>query len=480
MPLSLDDRRLAMATEDHPLDYLDFEGIIPAGQYGAGTVMVWDIGTYDVVEGSYYSGSLHLHLLGEKLRGEWRLVRDRGDTDRRRWTLTKAGAAMRALPAARAGRSARSGRTMAEITAANDARWHSNRPVAGTAPEVDLAALPRTPAGFMAPMLAKLTTALPEGEDWQYEVKLDGYRALAVKRGGTVQLLSRNGNVLAGRFPAVAAALATLDDDTVLDGEVVAVDAQGRPSFALLQSADGASPTVVYYVFDVPVLRGRDLRRVPLTERRALLEDVVARLPEPIRLSQVFDAGAEEMVAAARAQGLEGVVAKRRSSVYEPGQRSGAWAKVRVHQGQELVVGGYVPGARHLDALLVGYHDEQGLKFVGKIRNGFVPETRRKLFEQLQALRTDTCPFVNLPEPRGARRGKALTAEEMKACQWVEPRLVVQVAFTDWTAADHLRHARFVGVRDDKDARGVVRERAVPAPGEAALRPRGKRRARRA
>jgi ATP-dependent DNA ligase len=164
------------------------------------------------------------------------------------------------------------------------------------------------------------------------------------------------------------------------------------------------------------------------------------------------------VIRAVREQGLEGIVAKRRNSIYEPGARSGAWVKYKVNQGQELVIGGYIPGALHFDSLLVGYYEGERLIFVAKVRNGFVPRTREQVAERFRGLETTECPFANLPEPIGARRGEALTAEVMKKCRWLKPVLVAQIEFTEWTDANHLRHSRFVGLRDDKDAREVSRE----------------------
>ncbi|HZU27413.1 MAG TPA: non-homologous end-joining DNA ligase, partial [Bryobacteraceae bacterium] len=225
-PFALEEKRLAMATEDHPLEYLDFEGTIPAGQYGGGTVMVWDIGTYEIIEGNYWKGSLRIFLEGRKLKGEWQLLRDPGRGDRN-WSLIKTAAPMKPLTAKQDDSSALTGRTMKEIAAAGDRVWQSNRTAKD---EPDLSAWPSGAARFIEPMRAKLVSALPEGGEWRYEIKLDGYRVLAVKNAGRVSLLSRHDNALNDRFPAVAEACRALDDGTVLDGEVVALDEQGRPS----------------------------------------------------------------------------------------------------------------------------------------------------------------------------------------------------------------------------------------------------------
>lgn len=313
---------------------------------------------------------------------------------------------------------------------------------------------------FIEPMRAALVDKLPEGKAWQYEVKFDGYRALAVKNEGELELLSRNRLKLNSRFPKIAKALAALPDGTILDGEIVAVDAQGRPVFNALQNAQRASHPIYYYAFDILHDRDRSLLDQPLRERRARLDQL--ELADPVRVSQPLDASVADLVHAAREQGLEGLVAKRRNSIYEPGARSGAWVKYKVNQGQELVIGGYMPGPQAFTSLLVGYYNEAGkLLFIGKVKNGFVPRTRKEVAARFKDLETAVCPFANLPEPKNARRGEALTAEVMKKCHWLKPELVAQIEYTDWTEADHLRHSRFAGLRDDKPAREVVRESAA-------------------
>jgi len=314
-------------------------------------------------------------------------------------------------------------------------------------------------AKFVEPMRAALVPKLPEGPAWQYEVKLDGYRAIAVKAKGEVQLFSRNNLKLNARFPKVAKALEGLPDGTVLDGEIVAIDENGRPVFNALQNFQRTRQPIFYYVFDVLELNGESLVHLPLRERRARLERM--KFADPVRISHTLEASADDLVRAAREQGLEGIVAKKVSSIYEPGARSGAWVKFKVNQGQELVIGGYIPGGRDFASLLVGYYEKGKLIFNAKVKNGFVPATRRAVFERLKPLETAKCPFANLPEPKTARRGKALTAEVMQECRWVKPELVAQVEFTDWTEANHLRHSSFAGLRDDKDPREVVRESAA-------------------
>lgn len=311
---------------------------------------------------------------------------------------------------------------------------------------------------FLEPMRARLAEALPEGKEWVYEIKLDGYRALAVKTSGKLELRSRNNNLLNARFPGIVKALQPLPDDTILDGEIVALDENGRPRFHALQNVQSGSPHIFYYAFDLLASRGKSLLHEPLSRRRALLDEALSSLKDPVRISGLLEASPGDLLAAARQQELEGLVAKRRASIYEPGQRSGAWVKVKVNQGQELVVGGYIPGRHRFDSLLVGYYEGKRLIFNAKVRNGFVPRLRESVYERMQPLETDVCPFANLPEPKGARRGEALTAEVMKKCRWLKPKLVAQIEYTEWTEGDHLRHSRFAGLRDDKDPRKVRRE----------------------
>ncbi len=312
---------------------------------------------------------------------------------------------------------------------------------------------------FVEPMLAKAVENLPEGPQWRYELKLDGYRAFGIKSGGKVALLSRRNHDLNERFPRVAKALDGLEDGTMVDGEVVALDSQGKPSFQDLQNHRSSAQQVFYYVFDVLAHRGKSTLELPLSARRELLRaKVFSRLAEPVRLSETIEAGAADLMAAARQQGIEGIIAKRADSRYEAGKRSGAWVKLRLNLGQEMVIGGYIPGSHGFDSLLVGYYEGARLMFAAKIRNGFVPRTREEVFRQFQELETSACPFANLPEPKNARRGEALTAEVMKKCRWLKPELVAQVEYTEWTDAGHLRHAKFLAMRDDKDPHQVVRE----------------------
>lgn len=313
-----------------------------------------------------------------------------------------------------------------------------------------------TPVGFMSPMLLLSTVALPEGPAWQYELKLDGYRALGYRRDRTVHLRSRNDKDLSLRYPAVVGALTALPDNTLIDGELVALDGEGRPSFNALQNGGSV---VVYYAFDLLVLDGRDVTRESLEARRALLEtQVLPRLADPIKYIPPFDVPLAMLVQSVKAQGLEGVVAKRRDSVYEAGLRSGAWMKMRVNRSQDFVIAGYTRGTTTFDALVLGYYEGDRLIYAARTRSGFTPATRTQLVKRFRALEIDACPFANLPEAKSGRWGQGLTKAKMAVCQWLKPVLVGRFEFLEWTGENHLRHSTFIGMSDGKAAKDVTRD----------------------
>jgi DNA ligase D-like protein (predicted ligase) len=316
-------------------------------------------------------------------------------------------------------------------------------------------------ARFVEPMQCLAVKKLPEGAAWEYELKLDGYRALAVKHAGRLTLFSRNRKSFNSRFPAILAALSQLPEETVIDGEIVAFDESGRPSFNRLQNFSESADSVTFYAFDILMWKGKSLQAETLDARRALLRAKVMPQIPAIHFSESFAVTAAQMVAGVRSQGLEGVIAKRRDSLYEPGLRSGAWVKMRIGGGQEFVIGGYTPSARNFDALLIGYYERDQLIYASRVRNGFVPALRETLFRDLTRLRTSRCPFANLPESKKGRWGEGLTATDMKECIWLEPKLVAAVEYAEWTPAHHLRHSKFVALRMDKNPRQVTRERQV-------------------
>jgi len=307
-------------------------------------------------------------------------------------------------------------------------------------------------------MAARVVQTLPEGDDWMYEVKLDGYRALLLKKGDQIQIRSRNDKDLTRTYPGVAAAARQLRaEQAVVDGEIVAVDRDGRPSFQALQHR-GSHPdhAIVFYAFDLVHLSGEDLTGAPLEARRAALSRMLDG--SGILMSMELSGTASKVIEAVQALGLEGVIAKRRSSPYTPGDRHTSWVKLKLDRQQEFVIGGYRPGPYGLDALVVGYYEEKALRFAAKVRAGFTPRLRRDVHARLELLAVVRCPFADLPSTRPTHWGGGVTPEEMAGLIWVKPQLVAQVRFVEWTADGHLRHAAFLGLRDDKRPRQVRRE----------------------
>jgi bifunctional non-homologous end joining protein LigD len=461
-PTELRESRLAMHVEDHPLEYGAFEGTIPPGNYGAGTVMLSDEGVYQDITGNdaaaFHSGKMHIVMQGKKLKGEWILVKDKREPESNRWLLIKAGESMKPISAKLDDTSAKSRRSMAAIAKANDSQWQSNRPAASVKPARAVKLSKRAQPKFVEPMKAKPVPSLPAEGKWSFEIKFDGYRCIAVKDRDEVRLFSRNENVLNDRFPNVVQTLASLSRDFAIDGEIVALDEQGRPSFQLLQNNQTRPLAVFFYAFDLLNRDGEEFLRESIERRREALHDLLGAATDPLRLSPLLEAPAGQVLDAVRKLGLEGVVGKRAGSIYEPGERSGAWIKQRTNAEQEFVIGGYKPGTYGFDSLLVGVYQDEQLMFVARVKNGFVPRLREEIFARFKKLQTEKCPFVNLPEKSGARRGDALTAEKMKECRWLKPKLVCRVSVVEWTEASNLRHADFVAMRDEVDAREIVRE----------------------
>lgn len=312
---------------------------------------------------------------------------------------------------------------------------------------------------FVSPMLATRVRELPVGAEWEYEVKWDGYRIEAVKDGPVVRLLSRRGSDYSERFKSVTKAVAGIRaESAVLDGEVVAVDAQGQPSFQVLQNR-GKLPAgyrLAYYVFDLLFLNGKELRNRLLAERRAELSKMIEGTG--VLFSAPLKGSPDVLMEAVRKHGLEGIVAKRRESVYEPGRRSLAWQKLPLKPRQEFVIGGYRPEPGGLELILVGFYEEGSLLFAGKARQGLNPAKRNQLIKVLKPLTIAKCPFANLPNSRHGHWGEGVTAEDMQDYVWVRPKFVAEMKFTEWTTSGVLRHAEFAGLREDKEAREVGRE----------------------
>jgi bifunctional non-homologous end joining protein LigD len=470
------ERRLAMRTEDHPIEYLDFEGTIPSGQYGAGDVIVWDWGHWEPEAetpdpaAALRDGEIKFVLHGEKVRGRFTIVRtDRrgeGDDGRERWLLIKKrdGTAVDGWDAEDHPRSARSGRTNDEVLAGAAPRFavEPPRPVG----ELDLSAATEEPTPeFIPPMLATLADHAFDDPDWLFEVKWDGYRVEAVVSGGRARLWTRNRQDAARYFPDLAGSAPWIDArDAIVDGEVVALDEAGRPRFSLLQDRTGirtgrlagtgkkGEPApIVYQAFDLLHLDGRSLLGVPLEERKRLLRSRLREHPM-VRYASHVEADGRAFLEAARAQEVEGIVAKLRRSPYEPGRRSKAWLKLKIRNEQEAVVVGWLPGqgnAKDLGSLILAVRSGDGWAHAGQVGSGFNARTRRELRASLEELERPDSPIEPAPKLRGAR--------------WVEPRLVARVEFAEWTADGLLRQAAFKGLEVGKDPRAVRRERAVSA-----------------
>ncbi|MEO8133437.1 MAG: DNA ligase D [Betaproteobacteria bacterium] len=504
------DKRLAMHVEDHPLEYGGFEGVIPKGEYGGGTVMVWDRGTWhpqgDAGKG-YAEGHIKFTLDGDKLKGSWALVRTRsskygGKSGDKAWLLIKEKdeyAQPGGTPIVEsAPNSVLSGRAMEEIADARDHVWSSNLSVAdnlrqgaipdelpakkrktnGASTTAKTAAKPaaKTPATaaaeaaaakvehagekapfpeMVAPTLATLVTKTPSGDDWISEIKYDGYRMVCRIERGAARLYSRTGKEWTPSFETVADDLGALPvKNAWIDGEVVVLGEDGRSSFQALQNAlSGASTkNLAFFAFDLLYRDGHDLRALPLTERKALLREVIGDGAGSVRFGPEVRGNAAEFFRQACALHLEGVICKRADSTYE-GVRSRNWLKVKCMQRQEMVVGGYTDpqGSRQgFGALLLGHYDEGGLRFAGKVGTGFDDTVLRKLTAQLKKLEQDETPFVNPPQGYAA-----------KGAHWVLPELVAEIAFAEWSDDGALRHPSFQGLRMDRKPTEVVREMPV-------------------
>jgi bifunctional non-homologous end joining protein LigD len=327
-------------------------------------------------------------------------------------------------------------------------------------------ATPNRPPDFVEPMKANLVDSMPPSGDWIYEIKFDGYRALALRGGSETRILSRNQKDLGRKFQEVKNSIAALDiQDAIIDGEIVALDEKGRSSFQLLQGFEMGEerPPIVFYAFDLLQLNGKDLQNLPIEERKAKLEGLLKKPPGVIRYSISFTRDIPELLERAHKLGLEGLIGKRSGSRYETGKRTGAWIKVKLHHEQEFVIGGYtkLEGSRkYFGALLVGLYEGKKFKFSGRVGTGFSEKLLNALYSELNKIRIDKCPFFNLPAVGRSRWDQGLTAAEMKRCHWVNPVMVCQIKFTEWTRDDRLRLPVFLGIREDKNANEVVRQKA--------------------
>lgn len=412
IPLEPGTRALAVHVEDHPMEYATFEGEIPKGQYGAGTVEVWDTGTYELVE-EKKDGGLTVRLHGKRLEGTWTLVPAHLDGKEQNWLLLR------------------------------------KRDEDGAAP-------PRKKRLYSA-MLATLVKDVPHGDEWVYEVKWDGYRAISYVAGSEVDMRSRRGNDFNEKFERVVKEIpkAMKTPDCVIDGEVCALDENGRASFSEMQTLKPTTP-LVYYVFDLLEVEGKPIVDLPIEERRARLEELVDRRNRTVRVSEFFDDG-DGLYAAAKEQKLEGIVAKRLGSRYAVGKRTRDWLKVKAKGDQELVIAGYTKGQGRRSAsfgsLVMGYWQGKELHYAGNVGTGFDDKEIRKLLKLLKPLEQDDSPFREVPKMPKVRKGDVV---------WVEPKLVAQVEFVEWTHDGHLRAPVYKGLREDKSAEEVVMESPTP------------------
>jgi bifunctional non-homologous end joining protein LigD len=463
------EKRLSVHVEDHPMDYGDFEGTIPEGHYGAGSVIVWDRGTWTPVfdpKKGYAKGHLEFELHGEKLTGRWHLIRMRGKPREKRenWLLIKGEDASARDPSApdileERPESVKTGRSIDEVggkPAAKSARKSRKTPKdAGT----------KMP-DFLPPMLATLVKATPGDDRWLHEIKFDGYRIQAHLQDGKVRLFTRSGRDWTDRFgPALAdTVLALPAAQAIVDGEVV-VETAGRSSdFSALQAdlAEGRTDRMTYYVFDLLHLDGRDLTALPLVERKRLLSTLTAKAIGPLRPSEHLSEKGEIVLRHACRMGLEGIISKLRDSAYRPG-RGTSWVKSKCSARQEFVIGGFVPSTanpRAIGSLVLGVFDKGKLHHVGRVGTGFSFTVAQNLYDRLTKLGTETSPFA--PPLKGV---------EKRGVRYVRPELVAEVDFRAWTGDGNLRHAAFLGLREDKDPREVTGEGLPTASRPAASRP---------
>ncbi len=480
-------RRLAMRTEDHPIEYLPFEGVIPQDEYGAGDVIIWDWGIFEPEEtddpgAAVKAGELKFRLYGERLRGRFTIVRtDRRDAygrsdDREKWLLLhkRDEAAVDGWDAEDHPASVKTGRTNDEVRDGVEPRFTAEPPPADSAPDLSAARQEPMPE-FVPPMLATLTEGAFDDADWLFEVKWDGYRVQSVVRDGRARLWTRKRVDAATYFPDLARERDWIDaEQAIVDGEVVALDEAGRPDFSLLQERTGlrglrgsarsteadaprksreereAIP-LAYMAFDLLHLDGRSLLDVPLEDRKRLLRRVLR--PHPvIRYGSHVAGEGRAFVSAADDRNLEGVVAKRRDSRYQPGRRTRDWLKIKLRREQEVVVVGWLPGQgthKDLGSLIVAVNEDGALRHAGQVGSGLDTRMRRELLGALQPLERDASPLAKPPRLPKAR--------------WVEPQIVISAEFADWTSERLLRQAAFTGVVIDRDPAQVIREEAIPS-----------------
>ena len=499
-------KRLAMMVEDHPYDYMNFEGIIPQGEYGGGTVIVWDEGTYEPIEEikgkkaqekhlleQLKAGSLKIKLHGQKLQGEFALVKTHGMGENG-WLLIKhKDEFASSKDITKLDKSILSGKTIEKMEATSEKVWKGGKEQDVEKPkktskkkaapkkealqetkadesiaDIDIVSIlkqapkEKIPKGIK-PMLATLVDAPFDDPDWQYEVKWDGYRALAFINKGEVEIFSRNNKSFNEKFYPIYNLLQKADINAVLDGEILVLDEKGRSNFGDLQNwrseADGE---LVYYVFDLLWYDGKNLMDLPLNQRQAILKDILPANDDRLRVSKVFNASGIEFFKAAEKMELEGIIAKKKSSTYSPDNRSKQWLKVKVHKRQEVVIAGFTKNedtSKQFSSLLLGVFDGSELQYVGKVGTGFSDKVQKEMMEQFKPLITDKSPFSTIPD---VNKGSRFRPNPPKAkATWLKPELVCEVAFSEVTSDGVFRHPSFQGMRIDKQANSVTREEAA-------------------
>lgn len=494
-------KRLAMMVEDHPYDYKDFEGIIPQGEYGGGTVIVWDEGTYEPIEtikgkkaqekhllGQLKDGSLKIKLNGEKLHGEFALVKTHGMGENG-WLLIKHKddyASVKDIT--KEDKSVLSGKTIEKMEKTSDKVWKEGKEqdlktekkspkgkvkketkAVGDDVVVDVKAIlkkaPKTaiPKGIK-PMLATLVDEPFDDPDWQYEVKWDGYRALAFVNKGKVDLLSRNNKSFNEKFYPIYDLLLGWKMNAVLDGEILVLNSKGVSNFGSLQNwrseADGE---LVFYVFDILWYDGKNLMELPLYQRQAILNEVLPTDDDRVRLGKVFKASGVDFFDAASRMGLEGIIAKKTDSIYATDRRSKEWLKIKVQKRQEVVIAGFTKNAdtaKSFSSLLLGVYEKGKLQYVGKVGTGFSDKLQKTMMEQFKPIIIDKSPFESIPDVNKPSRFRPNPPKAQAT--WLKPELVCEVAFTEVTEDGVFRHPSFQGMREDKKAKEVVREAEMP------------------
>jgi len=482
--LNPEDKRLAMMVEDHPYDYRTFEGIIPEGNYGAGTVIVWDEGTYEALEGGskkeqekillqqLKKGSLKIKMNGSKLKGEFALVKLK-NAEKNAWLLIKhRDKYAKETDVTKKDRSVVSGKTIKTIEKTSKNIWGSSPKKKSaskksrkqrvekkkTQSEGKKASFPKT----VRPMLATLVDQPFDEPGWQYEIKWDGYRAVAMINKGKVNLLSRNNKSFNEKFYPVVDALKKWDINAVIDGEVVVLNEKGISNFGSLQNwRSEAVGSLFYYVFDIIWLNGSDLKALSLVKRREILKDILPN-ENIIRLSENFETSAIEFLAATSKMGMEGIMAKKEDSVYVEGDRTREWLKIKSNKRHEVVIGGFTKNedsAKTFSALLVGVFDNGRLDYMGKIGTGFNDKMQKEIMAKMKKLESKKIPFTEKPDVNKPSRFRPNPPKA--TVTWLKPQLVCEVSYTEITSDGVMRHPSFEGLRTDKKAKDVKKEKAI-------------------